>query len=160
MHSFTDAEGRNWTIRIRVSDLRRVKDLGYDLAAWLDDAALAARLADPCTLAGVLYALIAPQAAAGTGIFHVTPEQLADALDGPALAAASEALWEELSDFFLPSLPAVGGLIARALAAREEARAEAERKEAETAADAASGSESTGSQGPAGPTPAPSHSGN
>ena len=99
MHTFRDENGRQWTLAVNVASVRRVRSLaGIDLPGLFGDEMkpLAALLSDPCKLVDVLWVLAAKQAAAA----GVTEESFAEGLLGDSLQAATEALLEELVDFF------------------------------------------------------------
>lgn len=103
MHTFCDAEGRAWSLKITVAALERVQAAAdVDLAGLLDAekkfAPLAELLSQPVRLARVLWALCEPEAKAR----GVTPEQFGEALYGDALEAAANALVDELV-FFTPN---------------------------------------------------------
>ena len=146
MQTFEDRAGRTWSVEITVSALKRVRDLAkVDLGQIAESPDLAKRLDDLATLGSVLYAVIQPQAKAK----NLAEDVFLDALDGPAMARAAAAFWPELTDFFRPCLPLVGGLIALALEVRSQVQAQA------SAPASASGSESIGSPAPSESIPAP-----
>lgn len=104
MKTFQDSAGRIWNITITVDGVRRVKDLlGVNLARIIEprekggEVPLMTDLEDDIMLlVDVIYALVKPQAdAAG-----VSDEAFGAALGGEAIAAAHEAFWRELADFF------------------------------------------------------------
>jgi hypothetical protein len=102
MHLFKDTTNREWQISITVNSVKRVRDLaeGFDLLKVVEDSGVIARLtSDPFILVAVLYALVKPQADAQ----GVTPEGFGEALgSGDVLAAAADAVLEEIADFFPP----------------------------------------------------------
>ena len=58
MPSFTDTEGRTWTVRVTANTLKRVRDLaGVDLGKPFDDELIDRIALDPVLLADVLYAV-------------------------------------------------------------------------------------------------------
>ena len=92
MHKFTDSNGREWSISVTVDTVRRVRD-----ACKVDLSHLEAFRelgSDVVKLGDVLWEIVRPQA--GT----VTAEQFYGALGGAGLEAATEALTEEIIDFF------------------------------------------------------------
>ena len=99
MQTFTDNQGREWSIAITVGSIKRVQDLlDVNLAEITGgDPPLLTRLEiDIVLLCDVIYAVVKPQAdEAG-----VTDEQFGAALGGEAIRAAHGAFWEELADFF------------------------------------------------------------
>ncbi|HUS46159.1 MAG TPA: hypothetical protein VM219_09050 [Phycisphaerae bacterium] len=104
MKTFLDSAGRTWTIAITVDAVRRVRDLvDVNLARIIEprkaggEVPLMTDLEDDLLLlVDVIYALVKPQAdEAG-----VSDEEFGRALGGEAIAAAHEAFWRELADFF------------------------------------------------------------
>ncbi len=99
MHVYTDAQGKAWEVRLNVTLLRRVRDvLGLDLNALVADglADLGKFLRDPMRVVEVLFVLCEEQAQRD----GVTPEQFGTALYGDCIVDATDALLEELIDFF------------------------------------------------------------
>jgi hypothetical protein len=99
MHTFADNLGRTWYVAINVATIRRVRAaLGVDLYAMVDDGMqeLGKLVSDPVRLADVLYVLCKEDAEAK----NISDEDFGRALGGDAIAAAAEALVEELVDFF------------------------------------------------------------
>jgi hypothetical protein len=112
MRTFTDGKGREWTLDLNVSALRRVRDLcGVDLAEVVEkDKDLLFRLyARPETIGAVLWGIVQPQAA-GKGIDRADFD---DSLSGAALHAGKTALLDEITAFFTSFLPGEGALISR-----------------------------------------------
>jgi len=102
--TFNDSAGRTWQLAITVDAVRRVRDLvGVNLARLIEPREAGGSLPlmtdledDLLLLVDVIYALVKPQAdAAG-----VSDEDFGRALGGEAIAAAHEAFWRELADFF------------------------------------------------------------
>jgi hypothetical protein len=123
MKTFTDSQGRTWTVVVNVSAVKRVRDLlDVDL---LDVAGgdLLARLADDlCLLVDVVYALCKPEADAK----GVSDEDFGKGMVGGVLDKAASALMQELLDFF-PSAQrarALGKLV-KAIQAQDAAMKEA-----------------------------------
>jgi hypothetical protein len=97
MHTFKDTLGREWTIALNVTAVRRVRDLAKVDLLDLTEGRIFARLADdPVLLADVLYAALKPEADSK----GVSDEEFGRALAGDAIEAATGALLEELADFF------------------------------------------------------------
>ncbi len=97
MASFTDSDGRSWTLRIDVSAIRRVrKALGLDLLDLAGGPLLERVAADPVLLVDLLYALARGQAEE----HDVDAEAFGAGLVGDAIDAATAALLEALADFF------------------------------------------------------------
>lgn len=102
MQTFKDSSGREWTFRVTVGAIARVKgSLGINLAdPQLGEPPLLTRLeTDQELLASTMYALLAPDIEAA----GLTPDKFAECLDGEAFGAAHDAFWEELRDFFQKS---------------------------------------------------------
>jgi hypothetical protein len=99
MHVYTDAQGKAWEVRLNVTLLRRVRDvLGIDLNALVADglAGLGKFLRDPMRVVEVLFVLCEEQAQRD----GVSPEDFGTALYGDSIVDATDALLEELIDFF------------------------------------------------------------
>ncbi len=102
MKTFTDRTGREWTIDANVTSLRRVRSLvGVDLMQMVtprgeDEAVIVKLLRDPCLLVDVIYAICKPDADRQ----RISDEAFGQAMAGDALDAATQALLEELPDFF------------------------------------------------------------
>ncbi|MCX5685684.1 MAG: hypothetical protein NT049_18660 [Planctomycetota bacterium] len=115
MKTFTDSQGRSWSVVVNVSAIKRVR---HALDVNLLDVAggdLLSRLAgDPCLLVDVLYVLCKAE----TDAKGVGDEDFGRAMVGGALDAASSALMEELLDFF-PSALRIGALKKMVLGASE-----------------------------------------
>ena len=96
MRTFSDTAGRTWTVAVNVDAVKRVKTLtGVDLLAT--DQKLFEMLAtDLVLLCDVVYAICKPEADAR----NVSSEDFGRAMSGDALGAATNALVEELVDFF------------------------------------------------------------
>lgn len=97
MHSFKDRDERAWNVELNVAQVRRVRDaLGVNLLDVGNGDMLADLAADPIALCDVLWVLCQQQAEAA----DITDEQFGRALVGDAIAEATDALLEELVDFF------------------------------------------------------------
>ena len=99
MQAFKDNKDRIWSISINVGALARVKALAScDLLAVLDDsAALLGHIYDDYLLLGEIgWALCKPEAESKS----ITVDQFAEGLFGQGLTRLSDAILEELSDFF------------------------------------------------------------
>jgi hypothetical protein len=122
MKTFTDSQGRTWSLVINVSAIKRVRDvLGVDLLDVANGELLSRLADDPCVLVDVLFALCKPEADAK----NITDEDFGRGMVGGVLDEASSALMKELLDFF-PSAQrarALGKLL-KHLAAQEAAVAE------------------------------------
>ena len=99
MHSFVDNSRRNWEVAINVTAVKRIRGLlGIDLYALVDDGfkSLSKLVADPVSLADVLYCLCKDQADKQS----ISDEDFGRALAGDAITQAADAFVEELIDFF------------------------------------------------------------
>lgn len=98
MHTFRDSAGRTWTVAINVATVKRVRArAGVDLYALAGKPdALGEFLSDPVAICDTLYVLCQDEAERA----GVTDEAFGQALYGDAIHAATEALLEDLCDFF------------------------------------------------------------
>ena len=99
MHSYVDNSRRTWEVEINVTAVKRIRGLlGIDLYALVDDGfrSLSKLVADPVTLADVLYCLCKDQADKQS----ISDEDFGRALAGDAITQAADAFVEELIDFF------------------------------------------------------------
>lgn len=97
MKTFTDNANRTWTVAVNVGAVKRMRDLlKLDLAG--DNLAdVIGKLAnDPVALVDTLWVILQPQAEAQ----NVSAEAFADAVAGDVITRATEALLEEIVDFF------------------------------------------------------------
>jgi hypothetical protein len=97
--TFSDTEGRKWTIDVTVATLARVRTLAEVnlLEAIESESKLLDSLSrDPVMLCNVLFAIVKPEA----DVRSVTDEQFGEALGGDALAEGTEALVQGIIDFF------------------------------------------------------------
>ncbi len=133
MKAFADSAGRTWTLAVTVDAVCRVRDLvGVNLARIVEPREAGGPVPlltdledDILLLVDVLFALVKPQADSQ----NVTDEEFGRALGGEALAAAHEAFWQELSDFFRSlKRPAEARAIEKQLAVVGAAMALAEKK--------------------------------
>ncbi|MCC5786885.1 MAG: hypothetical protein JJU33_09310 [Phycisphaerales bacterium] len=96
MKSFTDNAGRDWTVEINVSALKRIKGLtGTDLLEAIDGPLVERLIRDPVLLCDVVYAACKPQADER----KVSDEDFGRAMAGDAIDRATAALLEELVAF-------------------------------------------------------------
>lgn len=127
MASFTDNQGRQWTVELTVGDVKRIRRrTGIDLMGLMDpvgnDGAAGKMLVDAIRddlvmLIDLLYAILEPAAA----LRGVGDEDFGKALDGQACGAAVAAFWESVADFFRPLRPEATAAALRVLAARRVA---------------------------------------
>ena len=96
MAKFKDSTGREWVLTINVPVMKRVQDrTGYHLGKLFNDDCkiLQEITSDAIIFAGVLYAMVAPQAAG------LVEDDFLMALDADAIASAGDALLEAVQDF-------------------------------------------------------------
>jgi hypothetical protein len=95
---FADNKGRKWDVMVNVSTVKRVRSLtSVDLMSVVEGKDLLVRLSsDPILLCDVLFAVVKPQADAGS----VTDEDFGSSLAGDAIADAANALLEGIINFF------------------------------------------------------------
>jgi len=92
-----DNDNREWRIAINVAAMKRVRSLiDVDLMGILDGTLLEKLVSDPVLLCDVVYCLIKP----GADEKGVSDEDFGKAMGGDALEHATQALLEELADFF------------------------------------------------------------
>jgi hypothetical protein len=97
MRQFKDEQGKPWTINVNIGTVKRVRSFAKVDLLDLRDGNLFTELAqDPIKLGDVLWVLCMDEAKAA-GVDEV---QFAAALAGDALDAATNALLEEIVDFF------------------------------------------------------------
>lgn len=99
MKSFTDTQGRTWTVEINYTSLRRVKAAaGVDLTRLVDPKSdVISRLTgDPFTLFDCLAAVLQPQLQQQ----GITVEQFGEALDEESAEKGAMALIDAVIDFF------------------------------------------------------------
>jgi hypothetical protein len=156
MRSFKDNAGRTWDLAVNVATIKRIKGrIGVDLTALADgEPPLVQRLTGDMILqVDCIWAAIEPQARGA----KITDEQWAESMGGEPMAAAIEAFWQEVVDFFRPSRPglaALAGMTGAVAAARQNLAAELVDLVATPGALSTSSPESPESI----PTPAPSAS--
>jgi len=97
MRTFTDNNGHHWDVTINVHAVKRVRALvDVDLMRVLDGGLLERLVGDPVLLCDVIYALVKPEADAR----EISDEDFGRAMAGDAIDRATQALLEELVDFF------------------------------------------------------------
>lgn len=97
MHTFTDIQGRTWTVTINVDAIRRVRGLlEVNLLEVVEGKLIERLVGDPMLLCDLVYALCKPEADARS----VSAEDFGRAMAGDAIDGATTALLEELVDFF------------------------------------------------------------
>lgn len=96
MRSFKDNQGRQWSVEINVSAIKRVRGLtGEDLMQVIEGTLIEKLIRDPVLLCDVVYALCKPEADARS----VSDEEFGRAMAGDAIEAATTAVLEELVSF-------------------------------------------------------------
>jgi hypothetical protein len=99
MKTFTDRQGRSWTIEVNYTSLRRVKAAaGVDLTKLVDPKAdiVGQLTGEPFVLFDCLVAILQPQ----LDERGITAEQLGESLDEESADKAAVALIEAAIDFF------------------------------------------------------------
>jgi hypothetical protein len=97
MHTFTDTQGRPWTITFNVDAIRRVRSvLNINLLEAIEGKLLERLITDPVLLCDILFVVIQPEAISK----GISDEDFGRALGGDVLEFATTALLEELVDFF------------------------------------------------------------
>jgi len=97
--TFRDCANREWAVALNVAAVKRVRDLcNVDLMAVVSDEGktLGALIDDPVLLADVIFAICRPQAQEK----NITDEDFGTTLAGDPIDHATQALLEELADFF------------------------------------------------------------
>ena len=96
MHSFKDNQGRQWSVEINVTAIKRVRGLsGEDLMQVIEGTLIEKLIRDPVLLCDVVYALCKPEA----DTRNVSDEDFGKAMAGDAIEAATTAVLEELVGF-------------------------------------------------------------
>jgi len=98
MSDFVDELGNNWSLRIDINAIRKVRSKrGIDLAKVISSQDELNRLVDdPCMWVDVIWDLIEEQAKSKS----VTEEMFAHGLLGDAIERATSALLQAIVDFF------------------------------------------------------------
>lgn len=155
MQSFTDTQGREWTPAVDVNAVKRVRAMTkVDLLTALEGTLLPRLRDDPVLLVDVLFVLCDAQAERQS----VTSEQFGQAMAGDVIDAATEALLQNLVDFFPKARrrPLLAGLAKMSQAtnlASERATARIETMDLESLLPPSLGGTSTASPASAGATP-------
>jgi hypothetical protein len=96
MRTFTDSEGREWSVAVNVSTIKRVRGLiDVDLLDVLGGKLVERFISDPVVLCDTLYAVCKPQADER----GVSDEDFGRAMSGDAIEHATKALLGELVSF-------------------------------------------------------------
>jgi hypothetical protein len=97
MHTFLDAAGHTWSVAINTNAVKRAKDSAGVYLVDIVDGDLYGRLAlDPVLVCDVAWGVCEPEAKSR----KVTREDFNAVLTGDAIAAARQAILEDLVDFF------------------------------------------------------------
>ncbi len=167
MRSFKDNQGRQWSVEINVTAIKRVRGLtGEDLMQVIEGTLIEKLIRDPVLLCDVVYAICKPEADSRS----VSDEEFGKAMAGDAIEAATTAVLEELVGF-CPSprdranlgrvlqatrkvMDRARDLVEKKLDSGELDRL-ADRLLAEASPEATAGSSSTSAQESSASTPAP-----
>ena len=96
MRSFKDNQGRQWSVDINVTAIKRVRGLtGEDLMQVIEGTLIEKLIRDPVLLCDVVYAICKPEADTRS----VSDEEFGKAMAGDAIEAATTAVLEELVGF-------------------------------------------------------------
>ena len=96
MRAFKDNQGRQWSVDINVTAIKRVRGLtGEDLMQVIEGTLIEKLIRDPVLLCDVVYALCKPEADSRS----VSDEEFGKAMAGDAIEAATTAVLEELVSF-------------------------------------------------------------
>ena len=97
MRSFTDNADRQWTVNINVDTIRRVRsETNVDLLEILDGKLAEDLSTDPVLMCDILFAVCKPEADQR----GLSAEDFGCGLAGDAIEFATDALLEEITDFF------------------------------------------------------------
>ena len=97
MRAFKDRLSREWSVEINIGTLKRVRGLlNINLLDVVGGQLLETLATDPEQLCNVLYVICKPQADAK----GITDEQFGEGMAGDAISSGTDALLEELADFF------------------------------------------------------------
>jgi hypothetical protein len=91
MHTFSDTQGRPWTITLNVDAIRRVRSvLNINLLDAIEGRLLERLITDPVLLCDILFVVIQPEAIAK----GISDEDFGRSLGGDVLDVATTALLE------------------------------------------------------------------
>jgi hypothetical protein len=123
MRQFKDEKGRPWTISVNVGTVKKVRGLaGIDLLDVQSGSMFQQLAEDPVKLGDVLWVLCQEEAEER----KVGELDFAAALAGDSLSSATEALLEEVTDFFpKPQRELLRKALSRAKASQERSMAKA-----------------------------------
>lgn len=113
MKTFKDSLGRDWSIHLTCGSLKRAAGYaGFDIADITNGKAVAIFAGDTAGLLAVLWPLVERDAKAK----GINEEQFGDGLRGECIDWATEALKEELLDFFPPQRRELMSVLLRKMA--------------------------------------------
>ncbi len=97
MKVWHDTSGRTWATNINVGTIKRVKAItGKNLLDLAGGELASEVMQDPCLLCDILFAIHQPEAEKQ----GISDEQFAECLGGDSIEEATDALMNELIDFF------------------------------------------------------------
>jgi hypothetical protein len=97
MKTFTDATGKTWTVTINTNAIKRAKETsGVSLVDIVNGDLYGRMLLDPVLVCDIAYGVCEPEAKSR----KFTREDFNTVLVGDAIAAARDAILEDLVDFF------------------------------------------------------------
>lgn len=97
MRTFVDNSGRTWTISVNVGSVKRMRDLAkVDLMGETLAVCIGKLSDDPLVLTEALWSILLPQAEK----LGISQEEFAEAIGGEVIANATDALMDEIVDFF------------------------------------------------------------
>jgi hypothetical protein len=97
MRTFVDSTGRTWTVTINTNAIKRAKETsGVSLVDIVNGDLYGRMLLDPVLVCDIAYGVCKPEADGR----KFTREDFNAALVGDAIAAARDAILEDLVDFF------------------------------------------------------------
>ena len=119
MKTFTDNKGRNWNIEINIATVKRLKGFNINLMDAIRGDLIKEVSDDPIYLADLIFYICKPQA----DELKISDEDFGSALAGDAIQNATDALLDELIDFFPPGKRQV---LRKAWTRLQDAKAKAE----------------------------------
>lgn len=97
MRTFKDNKGRSWNVEINISAVKRLKSmLNVNIMDAVEGELLEKLAIDPVLLCDVIYVVCKLDADRQ----NISDEQFGEAMGGDAIEKATEALLQELVDFF------------------------------------------------------------
>jgi hypothetical protein len=97
MKTFKDNAGRNWAVSVNIATVKRVKSLlEVDLLEAVEGKLVDRLIIDPILLCDIVYVICKSEADSQ----NISDEQFGQAMAGDAIEQATEALLQELVEFF------------------------------------------------------------